>query len=310
MLVSIIVTTYNIELFVREAVESALESDAEEVVVVDDGSTDGTVSILREIAASDQRVRVLQQKNRGSSSARNAGAREARGKYILFLDGDDRLIPGAILKLSCTLDATHSAVCSYGQWRAINENGELMPPNMKLTSHYNGFVLKHILKKGFLIPGCVLMRRDAFFSAGGFDESIEFAEDWEFFCRLSLEGDFVAIPDCSFAYRLRKNSKSSASNKDRVVNLLATIEGMFANPKLQEHFSIGELTRLKKESRACALLGLSTRDFWEGHLDQSLIFALRAAKEYPPLLPRVIGRLGFNVWLLYIGRKQQLSVAR
>ena len=215
MLVSIIVTAYNLELFVGAAVKSALNSDVGEVIVVDDGSTDGTLSVLRGIAASEERVRILPQANRGSSSARNTGGREAKGKYLLFLDGDDRLLPGAVSKLSSCLENAPSAVCSYGQWRAINEQDELMPPNMKLTSRYSGCVLEDLLKRGFLIPGCALLRRESFLALGGFDERIAFAEDWEFFCRLSLEGDFLPIADCVAGYRLRTTSKSATSNTDK-----------------------------------------------------------------------------------------------
>ena len=178
-----------------------------------------------------------------------------------------------------------SAVCSYGQWRAINEQDELMPPKMKLTSRYSGCVLEDLLKRGFLIPGCALLRRVFFLAIARFDERIAFAEDWEFFCRLSLEGDFLPIADCVAGYRLRTTSKSATSNTDRVAKVYATIDRVLGNPKLKDHFSNQKLKRLKKISRACGVLEILMRDFWEGHCGKSVKIALIAVKIIPSSCP-------------------------
>ena len=100
MLFSVVIPAYNVERYIRECVASAVRQQhggEHEVIVIDDGSTDGTTSILRELAASSPQVQVLEQANDGSpGKARNAGIRAARGEYLVFLDSDDRLPPGTL----------------------------------------------------------------------------------------------------------------------------------------------------------------------------------------------------------------------
>lgn len=98
MLFSVIVPVYNVEKYIREAVQSVLEQGFSdfELILVDDGSPDGCPQICDAYARQDGRVRALHQVNAGVSAARNAGFRESSGDYLVFLDGDDRLAPGAL----------------------------------------------------------------------------------------------------------------------------------------------------------------------------------------------------------------------
>ena len=303
MSISIVITTYNLERYVQEAVYSALDTGVEEVIVVDDGSKDDTVKVANNIATSEPRVRVLSKSNGGSSHARNLGAKHATCKYIMFLDGDDRLLPGGASRLAAMLEAAPAAVCAYGQWRPIDENGRKMPSKMKLISHYDGFVLKDILIRGFVSMGASIVRREAFFLSGGFDPNVGFAEDWEFWCRMALLGDFCASKEFIMEYRIRANSKS-ASRLTRKAAVFATIDKVFSNIELKKHVSESELAWLKRKSRACALIGVSTRHFWEGHYKMCLRDGLNAALEYPLLTPRIAGRLILNCFMLAISRSQ------
>lgn len=92
-LISVIVTCFNQESFIRDAVRSVLRQSWKnlECIIVDDGSTDNSRSVIQELQAEDQRIRVILQENQGVSAARNAGFREAHGECIQFLDGDDLL---------------------------------------------------------------------------------------------------------------------------------------------------------------------------------------------------------------------------
>src|SRR5215204_5307150 len=93
-LVSVIIPCYNQAHFLGEAIESVLAQSYPhfEIIVVDDGSTDNTF----EVASHYSKVRLIRQENRGVSRARNAGLRESEGSYVVFLDADDRLLPGAL----------------------------------------------------------------------------------------------------------------------------------------------------------------------------------------------------------------------
>ena len=91
--VSIVIPLYNTEEYVQLALESALAQTYQnlEIIVVDDGSTDGGVNICRKFT--DKRIRIIQQANRGLSGARNTGIRNAEGEYVAFLDADDLWVP-------------------------------------------------------------------------------------------------------------------------------------------------------------------------------------------------------------------------
>ncbi|MCM1291633.1 MAG: glycosyltransferase [Prevotella sp.] len=112
--VSIVIPAYNCEKFLMRSVESALHQDYIdiEVIVIDDGSSDKTLSIAEKFAARDSRIKVVAQPNSGVSAARNRGIEEASGEYLLFLDADDVLLPDAIsilLKIIKEYDAEIAA---------------------------------------------------------------------------------------------------------------------------------------------------------------------------------------------------------
>ena len=93
IVVSVIVPAYNVENYIGKGIESVINQSFKniELIVVDDGSTDKTYSIARQYSSKDNRIKVLRQKNKGVSAARNRGIMEASGKYLIFLDSDDWL---------------------------------------------------------------------------------------------------------------------------------------------------------------------------------------------------------------------------
>lgn len=115
-LVSIIVPVYNVKPYLNRCVDSLLKQSYPEIelLLVDDGSTDGSGALCEEYAARDARVRVLHKPNGGLSDARNAGLDAARGTYLSFVDGDDWVSPYYIENLYhalCQADADFSASC-------------------------------------------------------------------------------------------------------------------------------------------------------------------------------------------------------
>lgn len=106
MFFSLILPCYNVEKYVARCAQSILSQDFAdyEIILVDDGATDATPCICDELAAGDERIRVIHKENGGLSSARNAGLEAARGEYVWFVDSDDWIAPGALSKLhdACT----------------------------------------------------------------------------------------------------------------------------------------------------------------------------------------------------------------
>ena len=112
-LVSVIMPIYNVGEYLRRAVHAVLEQSYEnlEVILVDDGSTDGCSEIIDEFARVDKRVVAIHQKNAGQSAARNAGIKIAKGEFLSFVDGDDEIREDFVEKLVSEIDGKALAVC-------------------------------------------------------------------------------------------------------------------------------------------------------------------------------------------------------
>ncbi len=180
--VSVVIPTHNRRALLLEAVESVLAQRGvePEVIVVDDGSTDETEAALW---PRRDRVIYLRQAARGVSAARNAGAAVARGEWLAFLDSDDLWQPD---KLAAQL-AFHAA---QPQWQIsqteeiwIRDGVRVNPCRHHGKPHGDVFVPS--LERCLISPSAVMMRRELFLAAGGFDESLAVCEDYDLWLRLS-----------------------------------------------------------------------------------------------------------------------------
>ena len=133
--ISIIVPVYNCERFIHSLFDPLLE-DAElglEIIAIDDGSSDGSLSILQEYSARDGRVRVLQQRNRGPGAARNAGLSAARGEWIAFADADD-LVSGRNLRFWMEQARSQGAEVVIGNAFLFSEEAHAAMPTKPLLT--------------------------------------------------------------------------------------------------------------------------------------------------------------------------------
>jgi glycosyltransferase involved in cell wall biosynthesis len=216
--VSVVVPAFNVAGFITQLLRSLSAQTLTdfEAIVVDDGSTDHTSEVVEAFA--DPRVKLVQQPNRGVSSARNTGLAVSRGEFVLFLDGDDLLHPAALERLSAALRRDPQAVGAYGTFVKIRENGDRQPGQKPLErqSYPSGDILLEVIERGiFANGGHVLLRRDITLGIDGFDPRLSLAEDWEFFCRAASQGKFVFIgqvPEVMYL-RLRSGSLSRSSGR-------------------------------------------------------------------------------------------------
>lgn len=143
-LVSIITPVYNGEKYISETIESVIKQTYLdwEMIVVDDGSKDGSAAIVRRYAEKESRITLLQQPNGGSASARNNGIRYANGQYIALLDSDDLWDPD-FLKSQLVLMKEKNTICVHGSYKRINEEilkawkakKEVTYKQMQMTNH-------------------------------------------------------------------------------------------------------------------------------------------------------------------------------
>lgn len=209
-LVSIIIPAYNVEKYITEAVDSALAQTCKniEVIVVDDGSTDGTKKVLSSYVGKNQ-IRYIYQSNKGLSGARNTGMRAAKGEYIAFLDADDIFLPDKVqrqidyLKLHPECD-----VCYCDIWHFYDEEPQKM---FKLNYDYHSreSVFRKLLLKNFINPLSVVIRKATAEKYGYFNEDMRRSEDWDYWVNLAWQGArFCFLAEILAKYRIRKGSLS------------------------------------------------------------------------------------------------------
>jgi len=199
ILVSAIIPAHNGEKHLAEAIESVLAQDYRpfELLVVDDGSTDGT----RSIASSYPDVRLLVQENAGVSAARNAAAKAARGMLFAFLDQDDRWTPDKLSVQVPPLRENPSIDFTLGYQRIHVDEGESMPRWLETW----GVGQEHVGH----FPGTLVVRRKAFERTGGFSPGCEPAEGADWFLRAGEAGlTKYIVPRVVLLKRIHKDNQS------------------------------------------------------------------------------------------------------
>jgi glycosyltransferase involved in cell wall biosynthesis len=222
VLVSIVVPAHNAEPFLAATLDSVLTQSHEawECVVVDDDSGDATLAIAERYAGADPRIRALHVDRGGVSAARNAGFRMSTpdAAYCTFMDSDDVWVPGALKALLDRAVTDPAAIGAHGLADYIDASGTLIRPGeFSARGRHRVGLVGHRLQEipldaptDFSVllfgtqlfpPGLVLVRRDAYVSAGPFDESLTAGEDGEMLVRLSRLGHLAFLPEVVLHYR-------------------------------------------------------------------------------------------------------------
>jgi glycosyltransferase involved in cell wall biosynthesis len=196
----VIIPTYNAARYLPTAVDSALgQTFADcEVVVVDDGSTDDTESVMRRFRS---RVRYLRQPNRGVAAARNRGIACSRGRYVAFLDADDAWLPRKLERqIHALIAAGRSCRACYTAYTVVTLD---QVPLRVHRSEQAGLALEALLSRGNVIgtPSTVLAERGLFQEVGGFDPALSQCADWDMWIRLATRTEFCYLDEPLTAYR-------------------------------------------------------------------------------------------------------------
>jgi glycosyltransferase involved in cell wall biosynthesis len=196
--VSVIITSYNQQEYLREAIESAINQTvaAFEIIVADDHSTkDGSVEIIREYTAKHPGLvrGFFQEKNVGIPKNRNSGLRMVKGDYVAILDGDDRLLPGFIEQHGAALAANPQAHVSYSNRYDINQLGERRPRDRSLQP--SGEVLAYIARGRKGILRSMVAKYDLVKAAGFLDENHFYYDGFILTLHLAKVTPFVYLPE-------------------------------------------------------------------------------------------------------------------
>lgn len=285
--VAVVTAAYNCEPFISKTIESVLSQTLAdfEMIIVDDGSTDGTATAIRSFQ--DERITLISTENRGVSCARNRGLEECLAPLVVFLDGDDLLFANALEQMVRTLNKHADQVACFGHHIKIDEHGEAVggrkPSALKTMPSED--TLRHLLIRNFICNGGALCIRTASARAvGGFDPEIRFAEDREFWGRLAALSDFVAIPDVLLKYRVRTSGANmSLSGNDHYLDRLV-VDRMFAAPAVRSRYSARQLRSFKHQAYANDHWSAARNQLYAGRPFQFARYLISGALRYPDSL--------------------------
>jgi glycosyltransferase involved in cell wall biosynthesis len=204
--VSIIIPTYNSAQYVTDAVDSVLcQTFGDfEVLVIDDGSTDDTESVMRPYNAA---VRYVCQQNRGVAAARNRGITESRGRYVAFLDADDTWLPDKLERQIAALRARPDNRFCYTAFTLVTSD---LSPLEIVRSKRRGPALEDLLLRGNVVGSIctVLCERSLFETSGGFDPGLSQCADWDMWVRLAVLTEFLYLDQPTVTYRQHGSNMS------------------------------------------------------------------------------------------------------
>lgn len=211
--ISIIIPAYNAEQTVRRALDSVLaQAYADvEILVVDDGSTDGTADVVRGYG---EKVRLIQQGNAGAGAARNRGVAEARGEFIAFLDADDAYLPGRLEKGRAPMLADDTIAMTHCQCLLCYPDGreEISGKRFRSMQLFRPERMLHPLYQS--TPSATL-RRSVFLELGGFDETLQTREDHDLWLRVREKYREVYVEEPLVRVYLSESSLSAGRGLEK-----------------------------------------------------------------------------------------------
>lgn len=218
--VAVIIPCYNMSRFIRDTVQSVLDQTcaAAEIVVVDDGSTDGSP----EIVESFRGVRCIRQKNARVSEARNNGLRQSSSEYVVFLDADDMLMPRALEIGVRELDARPECGFVYGGSVLIDPQGRALRDTT--TPAPDAGFRRLLSGRGLTPPAVAMFRRSALQGIEGFIERLEPTEDHDLYMRVARERPIHCHGQAVAYYRQHESNMSQASSVRTLRAVLASID--------------------------------------------------------------------------------------
>lgn len=199
--ITVVIPTHNRKELLRACLRGVLaqESVDFDIIVVDDGSTDGTSASIAELG--DSRVRVIRQERPlGVATSRNAGIRHAKGSWIAFTDDDDLWAPSKLFEQLCAASAT-GATFIYCGAVVFSDNTDRVTPDRPVPSPE---LMQRSVLRGNPLPGgasAQMVRRDVLMSLGGFDTRLHLLADWDLWIRLADLGALAAVDKPLVAYR-------------------------------------------------------------------------------------------------------------
>jgi len=282
--VNVIIHTFNNEKFIAETVESVLKQTYNdyEIIVVDDGSEDGTRDALLPYM---QEIRYHYKENGGIASAKNAGISLSNAEFIAFLDHDDLWVPD---KLKIQMEHFNSNLqvgLVYAKYTSFRNDKEL---RTKPEKGYSGWIFKKLLSKSFIQTSTVMVKRECLNTVGPFDESFKLADEYDMFLRVAKRFQCGFVDKKLTRYRVHDRN---ASRND----LLFDKENLRVFKKVYNGYTDLDEKEKKILRKRIAMYSIKVAGglYNQGQLEESKKYQ-KEAREYLPFYKRITSNLIFK----------------
>lgn len=221
-MISVIMAAYNAEDFIAPAIESILSQTYRdfELIIINDGSTDNTLEVIRHYLERDSRVRVIQSDRVGAAGARNLGINQAKYPWVAIMDADDIALPERFKKQIDAANANPKVIAWGSYAHHLSPKGEILSLVQQgpLTEEefYNMWHSGHV---PFVIHPTALINKEILLKTGGYANNFTVSQDFELFERMGCYGPILAIPEPLLLYRV--HSQSASMTKFFLQKLLA-----------------------------------------------------------------------------------------
>ena len=278
--ISVVIPTYNCQRYIAKAIESAIAQEVSELIVVDDGSTDSTKTVVDTFSqlSSGPRVHYVYQPNQGVCAARNHGIRLAQGELVAFLDADDWYLPNKLARQASLFVADSELGLVQSGWQRVTESGQVIAA-VKPWEIAPELTLATWLRHKPVLPSALMVRKSWLARVGGFDPEFEAAEDVELVTRLAVKGCRSAwLKEVAVSYRQRSGS-AMGDGLVQARDLAKFLDKFFQQPDLPATAQLLE-NSVRYHTLVWAAWYLQSTGCWPQMADY-----LRQAWRYSPYLP-------------------------
>lgn len=209
---SVVVPAYNSAGFIRATLGSVLNQTLEnfEIIVVDDGSSDGTADIVRSLG---RQIRVIKQSNQGIAVARNVGVENSHGEWVAFIDHDDLWHPQKLAVQAEIIEGKSDCGVVFGEFKRWHSGTPPVFPDQDLAANeisqeLSGFILPKLIETNWVLLSTAAFRRDVFETIGYFDPEMPPADDWDFVLRAAEVFNFIKLSQTLALYRVHSGQTS------------------------------------------------------------------------------------------------------
>lgn len=230
-LITIIIPTFNRRRYLREAIDSVMSQtvDEWELLIIDDGSTDMTGDFVKD-TYTDPRIKYFRQENQGQSVARNKGIFGSSGKYICFLDSDNRWYSNKLQRQLEEIENHPNFDVVYGDSHVIDGAGDII--SSKNMARYSGRVTAKLLADNFISMNTTMTRSQIIKDIGGFNTNNRWDEDYELWLSISINSAFLYVPEYFGEYRIMGDQISDDKESRIQANERLILKFVAENPAI------------------------------------------------------------------------------